>query len=44
MSRVGFIGLGQMGSPMASNILKGDHEVKVFDLNADAVNLSLIHI
>lgn len=38
MSRVGFIGLGQMGSPMASNILKGDHEVKVFDLNADAVN------
>ncbi|MCZ8498457.1 NAD(P)-binding domain-containing protein [Vibrio lentus] len=23
---------------MASNIFKGDHEVKVFDLNADAVN------
>lgn len=37
MSKVGFVGLGQMGFPMASNILKGGHEVKVFDMNAAQV-------
>ena len=26
-----------MGSPMAANIVKGGHELTVFDLNADAV-------
>ncbi len=35
--KVGFIGLGVMGGPMASNILKGGHELTVFDLNAQAV-------
>jgi 4-hydroxybutyrate dehydrogenase / sulfolactaldehyde 3-reductase len=35
--KVGFIGLGVMGGPMAANILKGGHELTVFDLNADAV-------
>ncbi len=35
--KVGFIGLGVMGSPMAANIVKGGHELTVFDLNADAV-------
>lgn len=29
MSKVGFIGLGVMGSPMAANILKGGHELFV---------------
>jgi 3-hydroxyisobutyrate dehydrogenase len=34
--RVGFIGLGNMGGPMALNILKGGHDVSVFDLRKDA--------
>lgn len=29
--RVGFIGIGVMGWPMASNILKGGHDLTVFD-------------
>ncbi len=35
--RIAFIGLGNMGAPMAGNLLKAGHEVAVFDLNADAV-------
>src|SRR4051812_40607763 len=35
--KVGFIGLGVMGAPMALNILKGGHELTVFDLNPEAV-------
>ncbi|WP_194435589.1 sulfolactaldehyde 3-reductase [Vibrio fluminensis] len=37
MSTIGFIGLGQMGTPMALNLIKGGHSVKVFDINQDAV-------
>src|ERR1700687_3319537 len=29
--KVGFIGLGQMGSGMTANLLKGDHEVTVYN-------------
>ena len=36
MARIGFIGLGNMGLPMAQNLLKGGHVVAGFDLNADA--------
>ena len=32
MAKVAFIGLGNMGGPMAANLLKADHEVTVFDL------------
>jgi len=35
--RIGFIGLGQMGGPMALNLIKGGHRLRVFDLSADAV-------
>ncbi len=35
--KVGFIGVGHMGGPMCRNIIKGDHEVTVYDLNAEAV-------
>lgn len=35
--KVGFIGLGVMGAPMAANILKGGHSLTVYDLNAAAV-------
>ena len=37
-SRIGFIGLGNMGAPMAHNLLKAGHSVQVFDLNANAVH------
>ncbi len=37
MSEVAFIGLGQMGSPMSTNILKKGHHVTVYDINPDAV-------
>ena len=36
MAVIGFIGLGQMGSPMASNLLKQGHKLHVFDVNPDA--------
>jgi len=36
MAHVGFIGLGNMGSPMATNILKAGHDLTVFDLSATA--------
>ncbi|MEA2782542.1 MAG: 3-hydroxyisobutyrate dehydrogenase [Rhodospirillaceae bacterium] len=32
MGRIGFIGLGNMGAPMARNLLKAGHHVRVFDL------------
>src|SRR5690554_25751 len=37
MAKVTFIGLGNMGGPMASNLLKAGHEVTVFDLSKAAV-------
>lgn len=33
MTRIGFIGLGNMGLPMARNLLKAGHEVTGFDLD-----------
>ncbi|GIZ13755.1 3-hydroxyisobutyrate dehydrogenase [Pseudomonas sp. NCCP-436] len=35
--RIGFIGLGNMGAPMARNLVKAGHELFVFDLSAAAV-------
>lgn len=37
MSKVGFVGLGNMGGPMASNLAAAGHTVRVFDLVADAM-------
>ena len=37
MSRIAFIGLGNMGGPMALNLLKASHALRVFDLNRPAV-------
>ncbi|GMG82725.1 3-hydroxyisobutyrate dehydrogenase [Paralimibaculum aggregatum] len=37
MARIGFIGLGNMGLPMAKNLLKAGHEVTGFDLSAAAL-------
>lgn len=36
--KVGFIGLGIMGRPMAKNLVKAGHEVVVFDFNQSAVD------
>lgn len=36
MSRIGFLGLGNMGRPMALNLVKAGHEVTGFDLSAGA--------
>ena len=36
MAQIGFIGLGNMGLPMAANLLKASHRVEGFDLNAGA--------
>lgn len=38
MARIGFIGLGNMGLPMAQNLLKGGHQVAGTDLNPAAVD------
>jgi len=37
MATIGFIGLGNMGGPMAANLLKAGHAVKGYDLSAEAV-------
>ncbi len=37
MSRVAFIGLGNMGGPMAANLAKAGHAVRVFDLVPAAI-------
>ncbi|XP_020801267.1 probable 3-hydroxyisobutyrate dehydrogenase, mitochondrial [Drosophila serrata] len=38
MSQIGFIGLGNMGNPMARNLLKSGHELHVFDISKKACN------
>ena len=35
--KIGFIGLGHMGNPMARNLLKHGHKLKVFDVVPDLV-------
>ena len=37
MARIGFIGLGNMGGGMAANLAKAGHDVRAFDLSADAL-------
>ena len=37
MAKITFIGLGNMGGPMASNLIKAGHELTVFDLSEAAV-------
>jgi 2-hydroxy-3-oxopropionate reductase len=38
MAKLGFIGLGIMGKPMAGHLVKAGHEVSVYDLNAAAIH------
>ncbi len=37
MAKIGFIGLGNMGGPMAINLVKAGHDVAVFDLSEQAM-------
>lgn len=37
MANIGFIGLGNMGGPMAINLVNAGHNVKVFDLSQQAM-------
>lgn len=39
MANIAFIGLGHMGAPMVRNLLKHQHRVKVYDINAEAVSM-----
>ena len=43
MARVGFIGLGNMGSGMAANLAKAGHEVVAFDLSQDALDRAKVN-
>ena len=33
MAKIAFIGLGNMGGPMAANLAKAQHQVEAFDLS-----------
>lgn len=35
--KIGFIGLGIMGRPMAKNLVKAGYDLTVYDLNEEAV-------
>jgi 3-hydroxyisobutyrate dehydrogenase len=37
MATIGFIGLGNMGAPMAANLVKAGHRVRGYDVNTAAV-------
>ena len=43
MTKIAFIGLGNMGSGMCANLCKAGHEVRAFDLNAEAVKAAEGH-
>ena len=34
MTTIAFIGVGNMGGPMARNLVKSGHDVRAFDLSA----------
>jgi 3-hydroxyisobutyrate dehydrogenase len=40
MARIGFIGVGNMGGPMARNLIRAGHGVKVYDLSEEAMNFA----
>jgi UDP-N-acetyl-D-mannosaminuronate dehydrogenase len=38
VARIAFIGLGNMGGGMAANLAQAGHDVRAFDLSADALD------
>ncbi|HCJ17578.1 MAG TPA: 3-hydroxyisobutyrate dehydrogenase [Hyphomonas sp.] len=43
MTKIAFIGLGNMGSGMCANLCKAGHKVRAFDLNAEVVKAAEGH-
>ena len=41
MTRIGFIGLGNMGGPMAANLARAGHAVQVFDLVPESLERAI---
>jgi 3-hydroxyisobutyrate dehydrogenase len=41
MAKIAFIGLGNMGGPMAANLAKAQHQVMAFDLSSSAVDAAV---
>ena len=41
MTRIGFIGLGNLGGPMAANLAKAGHRVQVFDLVPESLSRAI---
>lgn len=41
MSQIAFIGLGNMGAPMAANLLQAGHALRVFDLSRAAIETAI---
>ena len=44
MATIGFIGLGNMGAPMAANLVKAGHQVTGFDLVPAAVEVTVAKV
>ena len=42
MAKIGFIGLGNMGGPMAQNLVKAGHDVTGFDLSPESRSLECL--
>ncbi|RWX79246.1 3-hydroxyisobutyrate dehydrogenase [Neorhizobium lilium] len=40
MTKIAFVGLGNMGGPMAGNLVKAGHEVRGFDLSEASIRLA----
>jgi 3-hydroxyisobutyrate dehydrogenase len=43
MATIGFIGLGHMGGGMAANLAKAGHDVRAFDLSAEALDAAKVN-
>ena len=43
MTRYGYIGLGDMGSAMAENLIRNSSDVTVYDINPEAVQEAVQH-
>ncbi len=42
MARIAFLGLGNMGGPMAANLVKAGHSVSAFDLSAPRLQAAVV--
>lgn len=40
MSKVGFVGLGHMGGPMARNLARAGHLLQVFDIDEETMAMA----